>query len=302
MDKSGPPAARRIPALDIGGATQMLCLIGDPISAVQSPALFNTLFEASGTDAVCIPLQVSAEGLGAFWTGFRQIGNLAGLLVTMPHKRLIVPYLDVLDPSSAQVGAVNVARREADGRWRGAIFDGWGCVLGMIWDGNDPTGKRILLVGCGGAGSAIGFALAQMSPARLAIFDLDAQVARHVAGRISAAFPVEVEHVRASDPAGYDIVVNATPLGMSPGDPLPFDVDRLRPGTIVVDVVTKPDPTALNLAARDRGCRTQSGRPMHEGQAVYAARFFGLDYWPTHRPRVALPGVKAKTGAAGESD
>lgn len=284
-----------IPALDIGGATQILCLIGDPISSVRSPALFNTLFEASNTDAVCIPLRVSTENLGAFWSGFRTIGNIAGLLVTMPHKRLMAAYVDDLDPTSQQVGAINVARREANGRWRGAIFDGWGCVLGMLWEGNDPTGKRILLVGCGGAGSAIAFALAQMNPERLAIYDLNNAAAERVAGGVSAAFPQCPVTVSEPDPSGFDIVINATPLGMAAGDPFPVDADRLAPGMAVIDVVTKPDPTAFSLAAQQRGCRTQSGKAMHEGQAVYAAAFFGQTYWPAHRRHLPLPGPSKTT-------
>lgn len=283
-------AGHRVPALDIGGETQVLCLIGDPISSVRSPALFNSLFEESKTNAVCIPLRVPAENLAAFWSGVRQIDNLAGLLVTMPHKRPMASYVDDLDATARQVGAINVARREANGRWRGAIYDGWGCVLGMLWEGNDPTNKRILLVGCGGAGSAIGFALAQMKPARLAIFDVDEMAAGRLARDISAAFPLCPISVSEPDPAGFDIVINATPLGMAPSDPFPVDVDRLRPEMAVVDVVTKPDPTAFGLAARERGCRTQSGRAMHEGQAVYAAAFFGQRYWPPHRNKVALPG------------
>jgi shikimate dehydrogenase len=296
VEATGNAASPKIPALDIGGATQLLCLIGDPISSVRSPALFNALFEESQTNAVCIPVHLRMEDLDAFWAGFRQIGNIAGLLVTMPHKRPMASRVDDLDPTSQQVGAINVARREANGRWRGAIFDGWGCVLGMLWEGHDPTGKRILLVGCGGAGSAIGFALAQMNPDRLAVFDIDARVAERVAAQISAAFPHCPVTVGEPDPTGFDIVINATPLGMAPGDPFPFDVDRLRPGMVVVDVVTKPDPTALGLAARERGCRTQSGRSMHEGQAVYAAAFFGLRYWPAHRALVPLPGPFEKGG------
>ena len=282
----------------ITGATQILCLIGDPISSVRSPALFNALYAETQTDAVCVPLHLKTGDLSAFWAGFRQIGNMSGLLVTMPHKRIMATHVDDLDPTSQQTGAINVARREANGRWRGAIFDGWGCVLGMLWEGHDPTGKRILVVGCGGAGSAIGFALAQMNPAQLALADIDAQVAGRIAAQISRAFPDCPVIVSEPDPTGFDIIINATPLGMLPGDPTPVEVDRLRPGMIVVDIVTKPDPTAFSLAAAERGCLTQSGRAMHEGQAVYATGFLGLDYWPPHRARIPLPGPAIAGGAS----
>lgn len=269
--------------------TQVLCLIGDPISSARSPVLFNELFQRSKIDALCVPLHVKAEDLGGFWAGFRHVGNASGLLVTMPHKRAFAALVDDLDPTSRQVGSVNVARREPSGRWRGAVFDGWGCVLGMLWDGHDPRGKRVLLVGCGGAGSSIGFALARMGPSLIAVADIDAAAARRVAGAISAECPDCPVIASAADPDGFDIVVNATPLGMYPGDPSPVDVSRLRPGTVVVDIVTKADRTAFSVAAAELGCATQSGQAMHEGQAVYAASFLGLDYWPAHRPKLPLP-------------
>jgi len=208
----------------------------------------------------------------------------------MPHKQAALNLVDDLDDTARQVGAVSIARRERDNRWTGAIFDGWGCVLGMRWEGIDPAGRRVLLVGAGGAGSAIAFAVAQAGARVLTICDEAASKGRQLADSVGKAAGSCDTGVGPPDPKGYDIVINATPAGMRPGDPMPIDPEQLDDGAAVVDIITEPDPTPLCAAARKRGCRVQSGEAMHEGQAVYAARFLGWTYWTTGRPRIALPG------------
>ena len=272
----------------VTGRTRLLALVGDPIHAAKSPQLFNPLFVARGRDAVCIPMQVPADGLDAFVAGIRRVANLDGLLVTMPHKTRMVELVDELHPSSCAVGAVNVVRN-AQGLWTGAMFDGWGCVLGMRWEGHDPRGRRVFLVGAGGAGSAIAFAVVEAGALALTIFDVDEARGRALAKAVGALVPSCETRFGNVDPTGHDIIINATPLGMRAGDPFPVDPMLLPVGSTVVDVITQPDPTPLCQAALARGCRVQSGRAMHEGQAVYAAKFLDLEYWPPSRPRIALP-------------
>ena len=166
--------------------------------------------------------------------------------------------------------------------WVGAMFDGLGCVLGMEWEGLHPAGKSVLLVGAGGAGRAIAFALAHAGARALTIFDVDRVRAEDLARSISASTDCHA-HFGAPDPHRFEVVINATALGMKPGDPLPVDPARLEPRSIVVDIVNSVEPTSLCRAASERGCRTQSGRPMHEGQAVHALRFLGFDYVPEGR-------------------
>lgn len=267
------------PLAHIKGTTRLYGLLGDRLTTARSPELLNQLFIEKRTDAVCIPFQVEADDLSAFVTGARVVKNLSGVLVTMPHKQRIVPFVDELHPTARQVGALNVIRCDDEGRWVGAIFDGLGCVLGMHWEGNHPANKSILLVGAGGAGRAIGFAVGSAGARSLAIFDVDERRAEDLADSVAAATGCHTR-VGAPDPHGYEIVINATPLGMKSDDPMPVDAGRLEPGSIVVDIINSPDPTPLCRAARARGCRTQSGRPMHEGQAVYALRFLGFDYVP----------------------
>jgi shikimate dehydrogenase len=205
--------------------------------------------------------------------------NLSGVLVTMPHKQRMLAFVDELDVTARQVGALNIIRCHADGRWVGATFDGLGCVLGMQWEGNHPSNKSVLLIGAGGAGRAIAFAVAAAGARTLTIFDVDERRAASLAKSVAAATGCST-YVGAPDPHGCEIVINATPLGMKPDDPLPVDPNRLEPGSTVVDIINSPDPTPLCRAARARGCRTQDGRPMHEGQAVHALRFLGFDYVP----------------------
>ena len=267
------------PVTHIKGTTRLYGLVGDPLTTAKSPELLNRLFVQQRADAVCIPFQVEADDLSAFVSGARAMKNLSGVLVTMPHKQRMMAFVDDLHPTARQVGAVNVIRCHDDGRWVGAIFDGLGCVLGMQWEGNHPANKSVLLVGAGGAGRAIAFAVASAGARSLAIFDVDEPRAEDLAESVAAATGCRT-HFGAPDPHGYEIVINATPLGMKSDDPMPVDPNRLKAGSIVIDIINSPDPTPLCRAAGARGCRTQSGRPMHEGQAVYALRFLGFDYLP----------------------
>src|SRR5438105_13988423 len=232
------PAARRRgvpadvhPATHIKGTTRLYGLVGDPLTTAKSPELLNRLFIEQRANAVCVPFRVKADELSAFVTGARAVGNLSGVLVTMPHKQRMLAFVDELHPTARQVGALNVIRCDDDGRWVGAIFDGLGCVLGMQWEGNHPANKSVLLIGAGGAGRAIAFAVASAGARSLAIFDVDERRADDLVEGVAAATGCHT-HVGAPDPHGDEIVINATPLGMKPDDPMPVDPNRLEAGSI----------------------------------------------------------------------
>ncbi|WP_277184276.1 shikimate dehydrogenase [Caballeronia sp. BR00000012568055] len=266
----------------ITGKTRLYGLVGDPLTAAKSPQLLNKLFIEQHVEAACVPFWVKAENLPGFVSGARAMDNLSGMLVTMPHKQRMLAFVDELDPTARQVGALNVIRCEPDGRWIGAIFDGVGCVLGMQWEGNHPANKSVLLVGSGGAGSAIAFAVAAAGASNLTISDVDERRAADLADAVTAETGCIV-HSGPPDPHGFEVVINATPLGMKPTDAMPVDPGRLAPGTIVVDIINAAEPTPLRRAAHARGCRTQDGGPMHQGQAVHALKFLGFDYCPEGR-------------------
>src|SRR5207237_1613971 len=170
--RRGWPADRH-PGTHIKGTTGLYGLVGDPLTTAKSPELLNRLFIEQRANAVCVPFRVKADDLSAFVTCARAVGNLSGVLVTMPHKQRMLAFVDELHPTARQVGALNVIRCHDDGRWVGAIFDGLGCVLGMQWEGNHPANKSVLLVGAGGAGRAIAVAVASSGARTLTIFEAD---------------------------------------------------------------------------------------------------------------------------------
>jgi shikimate dehydrogenase len=271
----------------VTGTTRLYGLVGDPLTSAKSPQLLNQLFISQGVNAICVPFNVPAGDLALFVSGARAMRNLSGLLVTMPHKQAVSEFVDEQHPTARQVGAVNVIRFDDDGRWVGAIFDGVGCVLGMRWDGYDPANKSVLLIGAGGAGSAIAFAVAQAGARLLTISDIDARRADVLACSVAEKTGCKA-CAGPPNPRGFDIVINASALGMNASDSLPLNPDLLESRSIVVDIVNSPEPTPLCRAASARGCRTQNGRPMHEGQAVHALQFLGFEYVPEGRPTIPI--------------
>jgi shikimate dehydrogenase len=261
-----------MPVLDITGKTELWAIIGDPVAPLRSPALFNQAFADQGRDAVFVALEVGAGDLTAAWQGLSRIGNLQGVVVTMPHKEAILPLLDGLGPTARLTGTVNTVRRRPQGGWEGEMFDGEGFRDGVERAGHDWRGKRVLQVGCGAAGRAIALALARAGVAHLGLCDVSGERAAALAARLEGvAAPLDRPQVK-----GFDIVVNATPLGLRAGDPLPFDPGALAPGQVVADVIPNPEMTPLLQAAQARGCAIVTGRSMHEGQARLASAWLGL--------------------------
>ena len=261
----------------IDGTTRVYAVIGDPVTAVRSPEWFNTLFDKNGVNAVLIPFQVRRGDLATAFAGLKTMGNLDGLVVTMPHKNAMCELLDELGPAARTTGAVNAARRTPDGRWCGDMFDGRGCVRGLLDQGHEVAGMSVFLLGTGAAGSAVAFALAESDVKQLMIDDADESRCMRVAQRVKEVFPeVDVCTGKLVPERGHDMVINATPLGMKPDDPLPFDPAVMPKTTLVVDVITKPVITPLLEQAQSLGLRIHSGNHMHAGQAIEAARFFGL--------------------------
>jgi shikimate dehydrogenase len=194
----------------------------------------------------------------------------------MPHKVSVVDLLDEVSPAVRVAGACNAVRREADGRLVGDLFDGEGFVRGVRRKGVELRGARVLIVGAGGVGSAIAASFAGAGVAALALHDLRADVVESLAARLRQHYPAIEVRTGSDDPAGQDIVVNATPMGMEPGDPLPLDVSRLAPSTFVGEVVMRQAMTAFLQAAQARGCRFQIGTDMLFEQIPAYLEFFGF--------------------------
>lgn len=259
----------------IDGATRLFGIIGDPIGKVRSPGFFNAVFARRGLNAAFLPFHVASADIAAFWQGIVHLRNLDGLSVTMPHKAAIAPLLDRLGPNARAVQAVNTIRRAEDGAWEGEMFDGEGMVAALRGAGVALAGARVHQVGAGAVGRAIAVALARAGIGAIALIDTVPGRAAEVAAMVGAAAPaVPVSTAGAAEAA--DIIVNATPLGMRDGDPLPIDPAVLGRRQVVADVIPQPEVTPLIAAAAATGCLTVNGKAMHEGQALLAAAFLGI--------------------------
>jgi shikimate dehydrogenase len=264
----------------ISGRTRLYVILGDPIAKVRSPEAFNAAFGRHGIDAVLVPFECAPADLPAAVGALKRIRNLDGLIFTMPHKAAGLALVDEATETARRVGAINAARRGTGGEWRGDMFDGQGFVRGLRRQGQEAGGRRAALLGAGGAGRAIAFALAEAGVAALSVHDLDATKAVALAADLQRAHPVLAARAGPPRRGEFDLLVNATPTGMKPDDPLPWPVDGLAAGAIVGDVTTKPEVTPFLAAARDRGCAIVSGRDMVEGQLGALFRFFGFDVDP----------------------
>jgi len=259
----------------IRGSTSIYVIFGDPLSKTRAPAFFNCYFEQTGADAVFVPLTI-ARDYSSFARQLFKSSNVAGAIVTLPHKRT----LDVLDDCSARVRvaqACNIIARKADGSLYGDIVDGIGFARGLERAGFRFANAKCLLLGSGGAGSAIAAALIEEGVAYLGITNRNADSAAALVNRLrlhADRRDVRIEIVP-NDPRGYDLIVNATPLGMKEGDPMPVDVTRLSAGVTVADIVVG-DATPLMRAASARGCKTPPSAQMLVEQAPAALELWGF--------------------------
>jgi len=245
----------------LSGETRVLAIVGDPIAQVKSPAGVTQALHERGRDCVLVPIHVSPADLDAFITGASVAKNLDGILVTIPHKFDAYRHCATATERAHFLGAVNTMRRNADGTWHGDQLDGEGFVQGIRTAGCRPEGKRALLVGAGGAGSAIALALLDAGVESLAIHDGDIGRRDALVNRLRTRYG-DKARVGSADPSGCAVIVNATPVGMRAGDPYPVPVERLTREVFVGDVITRPEVTPLIAAARKLGCGTQIGTGM----------------------------------------
>jgi shikimate dehydrogenase len=266
-------------ASPIAGNTALYLLPGDPVTNVRLPRMFNSVFERFGIDAVMAPVQVARRDLAVFVKAAFLAKNVRGMAIAPPHKPLLVDLLDGCGLFGRVAGSVNVVRRIENGELEGDLFDGEG-LLGALDHYNIPfRGKRVLILGAGVSAAAIGVALAEGGTVNgaetIAFHDVEAGKAAGVAAKLDAFFDASTVAVDNSDPAGYDLVVNATPLGLGEGDALPLDVARMEPHAALFDILLRNQPTPLVRAARARGLNAQAGFEMLVQQMAHYLDFFG---------------------------
>ena len=252
----------------INGSTKIYGIIGDPVAHSLSPLIQNRAFAECGLDCCYVPFQVDAGGLQAAVAAVRAL-RLGGVNVTIPHKERVRGYLDEVDRSAAMIGAVNTIINR-NGRLIGHNTDGAGWLASLHEGGFDPGGKRVVLLGAGGAARAVSFTMVECGIRSLAIFDLIRDKAEKLMAdlaQVSGCLIAAGELTSGNLPvalAEADLLVNASPVGMFPNndDRPPVDPRQLNTATLVYDLVYNPPRTRLIRVAEARGCRVLGGAGM----------------------------------------
>ena len=268
----------------ISGRTGLLALIGQPVGHSLSPRMHNASFAADGLDFVYVCLDVDPGDLPAAVRGMAAL-KLRGFNITMPHKRAMVGLVDELDEGARLSGAVNTVVIEGS-RLHGYNTDGGGMVEACAEAGIEVSGRRVLLLGAGGAAASIAAALGGEGAGELRLVNRSVGPAEELSEKLGAAgvrqtrvYPAGAIDEAAGD---ADVIVNATPLGMRDGDPLPVPEEYLREGRAVCDAVYRPGKaTPLVRRAREAGARVVAGERMLLYQGVLAQRL-----WTGREPNV----------------
>ncbi|HUV75331.1 MAG TPA: shikimate dehydrogenase [Dehalococcoidales bacterium] len=257
----------------ISAKTKVCGVIGDPVEHTMSPVMHNAAFKKLGMDYRYLPFRVSKEELGRTIADMRAL-NIRGLNVTIPHKVAVIPFLDKLDPLAEEIDAVNTIVND-DGVLTGYNTDATGFLQALLDNGVEPEGKRVVILGAGGASRAISFILAEKG-ARLVILNRRLNRAKELARSVSrsskdiAALKLDEANL-AKAMEGAEVLVNATSVGMSPGTgETPLPARLLKPGLVVFDIVYNPVRTRLLREAEAAGARTIGGLDMLVWQGAMA--------------------------------
>ena len=265
----------------ISGKTKIIAHLGYPTESFKAPMIYNPYFEDRSIDAVVVPMGAKPENYADVLKAVFSLSNIAGALITMPHKMTTVGLLDEVTTTVKIAGACNAVRRRSDGKLIGDMFDGEGFVRGVLRKGKVLKGAKAYVLGSGGVGSAIVASLAAAGVAKLGLKDFSPESAEALGARIKRHYP-HIEVVTGSDDLdGFDIIVNATPIGMKEGDPLPFDMGRISSKMFIGEVVMKQEHTPFLQAALAKGCKIQLGTDMLFEQIPAYLEFFGF---PTTTP------------------
>lgn len=261
----------------INGNTRVCGLFGYPVEHSFSPAMHNEAFRHLGLNWVYLPFLVHAANLKQAVDSICSL-NMAGVNVTVPHKQRVLPFLDELEPAAELIGAVNTIVNN-NGKLIGYNTDGRGFVQSLASEANfQPRGKRVILIGAGGAARAVAVQLALAGVTALEITNRNQEKAAALAGQINQAVATTVNTIPwqgkglEQSVAGADLVVQATSLGLAPYvdqvPPFPFHV--LTPQHLVCDLIYNPGQTRFLREAAAQGSRTMNGLGMLLYQGVLA--------------------------------
>ncbi len=267
----------------IDGHTELIAHIGYPSHSFKSPLIYNPYFASIGLKALVVPMACKPGPYPGLLRSLFALENICGALITMPHKMVTLDLLDRVGPAARVAGACNAVKRAANGELVGDMFDGEGFVRAARNKGLQLKGKRALVLGSGGVGSAIAASLAEAGIGAIDLYDIQSSQSEALAERLLEGYPQIEVTIGRKDPGDCALVVNATPLGMKAMDPLPLDTGLLRPGTYVGDVVLSRQMTPFLLAAKARDCQTMVGLDMLYEMIPAILEFFGL---PSTQARV----------------
>lgn len=274
---------------EIKGTTKLVGLIGWPVNHSLSPQMHNAAFADKGLDFCYVAFPVKPAALKQAILGLRALGMI-GANVTQPHKEKVLYYLDEASSEAQTIGAVNTILVE-ENRLLGYNTDAMGFLISLEKEAKvQLEGKRIVVIGTGGAGRAISVGAAFSRVREITLTDVVKDKAKRLVAAIQAVRsevkttalePASEQFAKSVEAA--DIVVNATPLGLRPDDPLPLDPAHLSKKTFVFDAIYIPAETPLLKAAREKGCRTLNGTGMlvHQGSAAFKI-------WTGVEPNIAL--------------
>ena len=261
----------------ISGTTKIFGCIAHPTDHVRAPSIFNPEFQAKGQDAVMIPIDIEPDKIKDGIDGLRAMPNFIGAAVTIPHKMTIASLCDELSDVAKITGAVNAIRFEK-GKLKGENFDGAGFVAGLYGEGHHIDGQRCLIIGAGGAARAIAYSLCGEPIAHLDIYNRTTEKASALVQAVLAEKPdAQIDVVSDLHEENYDMVINATSLGLKVTDSLPCDPDKLPESALVCDIIMVPEQTALLRAASARGLKCHYGRHMLDYQKALISSFIGAD-------------------------
>jgi shikimate dehydrogenase len=250
----------------VTGRTLVVPLIGHPVEQVKSPGPMNRWLDENDVDAVIVPMDIRPEKVAVFFEVLRAMENCVGCSITMPHKQAAFVASDEVTDRARRARAVNTIRRSPMGRLIGDMTDGLAFISALADKGVLVEGRNALIVGAGGAGTAIAFELAASGAAQLVVTDIDRMRQRALISELLIFHPELVVHDRIPAGLRIDIAINASPAGMNEDDPLPCRLEELEGVTIVADAVTKPLETPWLKAAMRRGIRIQTGEEMAVAQ------------------------------------
>jgi shikimate dehydrogenase len=258
----------------VNGKTRIFGIVGHPIEQVRSPEMITAELVSRGLNSLMVPVHVLPANFDRVMPELLKLQNFDGFVFTIPFKGEARRFASQLGPQASFVGAVNALVRTDDGQWLGDIFDGLGCVEAFRRRDVSFAGKRVMMIGVGGAGSAIAVAVGREGPASMRIFDPDAQRAEDGAEKVRRCSPSTQVEIGEPVVDGIDVLINASPVGMLDDTRMPIRAETLPRDLIVFDAIVKPEMTRLLSLARDSGCTFIQGREMMRGQISKIVDFF----------------------------